>query len=112
MKTKSKTTKKTGKTKSVSKVKTSPKKKAKKTDCRPTFKISRAGHLLRVEGDSEAGSLLSREGKAQKAKRKKRGCLNGTKGTFKLTEKQKRKLPVNLQKAILAYHRKRGKKIA
>lgn len=112
MKTKRKTTKKVGKTKSVSKVKTSPKKKPTKTNCRPSFKISSAGHLLRVEGDSHAGSVLSREGKIQKAKRKKKGCLNGTKGTFKLTEKQKRNLPKNLQKAILNYHRKQGKKIA
>lgn len=112
MKTKRKTTKKVGKTKSVSKAKTSVKKKATKTNCRPTFKISSAGHLLRVEGDSHAGSVLSREGKSQKAKRMKKGCLSGTKGTFQLTAKQKRNLPKNLQKAILEYHRKRGKKIA
>lgn len=112
MRAKSKVTKRVGKSKTVSKAKTPAKRKATKTNCRPTFKISQAGHLLRVEGDSQAGSILSREGKSQKAKRKKKGCLNGTKGTFKLTEKQKRKLPKNLQKAILDYHRRLGKKIA
>ncbi len=86
-------------------------KKKVNSSCRPTFKISKAGHLLKVEGDSHAGSVLSREGKAEKNKRKKRGCLNGTAGTFKLTDKQKRKLPKNLQKAILAYHKRQGKRI-
>jgi hypothetical protein len=87
------------------------KKKASSSSCRPTFKISKAGHLLKVEGNSQAASILSREGKAEKNKRKKRGCLNGTAGTFKLTDKQKRKLPKNLQKAILAYHKRQGKRI-
>jgi hypothetical protein len=112
MRVKSKITKKSSGSRSVSKTKTSLKKRTSNANCRPTFKISQAGHLLKVSGDSQAASVLSREGKSQKAKRKKKGCLNGTKGTFKLTEKQKRKLPKNLQKAILEYHRKKGKKIA
>ncbi|MGZ4036877.1 MAG: hypothetical protein ACXVPQ_03560 [Bacteroidia bacterium] len=80
-------------------------------NCRPTYRISQAGHLLATKGYSRSGSVLSKEGKKEKAKRKKRGCLNGPAGTFRLTEKQKRKLPLRLQKAILAYHRKKGKKI-
>lgn len=86
-------------------------KKAKKISCRPTFRISEAGHLLATNGSSKAGSVLSREGKKEKAKRKAKGCLNGTDGTFRLTDKQKKKLPVKLQKAILAYQRKKGKRI-
>lgn len=84
---------------------------AKKSSCRPTFRISQAGHLLATRGTSKSGSVLSKEGKKEKAKRKAKGCLNGPPGTFKLTEKQKRKLPMKLQKAILAHHRSLGKKI-
>lgn len=87
------------------------KKKATSTNCRPTFKVSQAGHLLKTKGSARAGKVLSKEGKAEKKKRLKRGCLNGPPGTFKLTDKQKRKLPKALQKAILNYHRKKGKKI-
>ncbi|MGZ4063844.1 MAG: hypothetical protein ACXVP0_12800 [Bacteroidia bacterium] len=83
----------------------------KSNNCRPTFRISHAGHLLATKGYSKSGKVLSKEGKKEKAKRLKRGCLNGPAGTFRLTEKQKRKLPLKLQKAILAYHRKKGKKI-
>ncbi len=86
-------------------------KKRKKTSCRPTFRISEAGHLLATNRSSKAGSVLSREGKKEKAKRKSKGCLNGTGGTFRLTDKQKKKLPLKLQKAILAYQRKKGKRI-
>jgi hypothetical protein len=86
-------------------------KKRKKGTCRPTFRISEAGHLLSKESSSEAGRLLSTEGKRQKNKRLKRGCLNGVEGTFRLTEKQKKKLPLVLQKAILAHHKKLGKRI-
>lgn len=81
---------------------------AKKGNCRPTFRISQAGHLLATRGTSKAGHILSSEGKKEKAKRKKRGCLNGPPGTFKLTEKQKRNLPKSLQKAILKHHRDLG----
>ena len=83
----------------------------KSIDCRPTFRISEAGHLLSTKFSSRAGAILSREGKREKAKRKSRGCLNGPPGTFKLTESQKRNLPKHLQKAILNHHRKLGKKV-
>jgi hypothetical protein len=86
-------------------------KKKKRTNCKPTYRISEAGHLLATKGTSKSGKILSSEGKAEKKKRLKRGCLNGPPGTFKLTEKQKRKLHPNLQKAILAYQRKKGKRI-
>lgn len=85
--------------------------KRKRGNCRPTFKISEAGHLLSTESSSEAGRILSTEGKKQKRKRVKRGCLNGVGGTFRLTEKQKRNLPKSLQKAIIEHHRKAGKRI-
>ena len=80
-------------------------------NCRPTFRISEAGHLLRKKGSSKAGTILATEGKAQKRKRKARGCLNGTGGTFRLTASQKKNLPKALQKAILAHHRRNGKTI-
>ncbi len=83
----------------------------KKTNCRPSFRISEAGHLLATKGTSKSGSVLSKDGKREKAKRKSKGCLNGTDGTFRLTDKQKKKLPLKLQKAILAYQRKKGKRI-
>lgn len=85
--------------------------KSKRKTCRPTFRISEAGHLLSTTGSSKAGSILSRDGKAEKHKRVKRGCLAGTGSTFRLTAKQKKNLPKALQKAILAHHRKLGKKI-
>lgn len=85
--------------------------KAKKGACRPTFRISHAGHLLVTKGSSRAGRVLASEGKEEKRKRRKRGCLNGAPGTFKLTAKQKKNLPVALQKAIIAHHRKAGKRI-
>jgi hypothetical protein len=85
------------------------KKKSKK--CRPSFKISQAGHLLSTKGTSKSGSVLSKDGKREKKARLKRGCLNGPAGTFKLTDKQKKKLSPNLQKAIIAYQRKKGKRI-
>lgn len=80
-------------------------------NCRPTFRISQAGHLLATKGTSKSGKVLSSQGKAEKAKRLKKGCLNGPAGTFKLTDKQKRKLPLKLQKAIVAYHKRKGKRI-
>lgn len=83
----------------------------KRKSCRPTFRISQAGHLLSTKGTSKSGKVLSSEGKAEKRKRLKRGCLNGPPGTFKLTEKQKRKLSPSLQKAIIAYHRRKGDRI-
>lgn len=86
-------------------------KKKKKINCKPSFRISEAGHLLATKGTSKAGSVLSREGKKEKAKRKAKGCLNGTGDTFRLTDKQKKKLPLKLQKAILAYQRRKGKRI-
>lgn len=86
-------------------------KKRKKINCKPSFRISEAGHLLATKGTSKAGSVLSREGKKEKAKRKAKGCLNGTGDTFRLTDKQKKKLPLKLQKAILAYQRRKGKRI-
>jgi hypothetical protein len=79
--------------------------------CRPTFRISQAGHLLRKKHSSKAGSVLSTAAKAEKRKRRKRGCLNGPEGTFRLTEKQKRRLPKRLQKAILEHHRKKGARV-
>ncbi|MBA2613347.1 MAG: hypothetical protein H0U95_15370 [Bacteroidetes bacterium] len=86
-------------------------KKSKRINCRPSFRISEAGHLLATNGSSKAGKVLSQEGKKAKAKRRSKGCLNGTDGTFRLTDKQKKKLPLKLQKAILAYQRKKGKRI-
>lgn len=80
-------------------------------NCRPTFEISEAGHLLATRHSSKAGTKLATKAKAEKAKRKKKGCLNGTGNTFKLTAKQKKNLPLALQKAIIAHHRKMGKKI-
>ena len=85
--------------------------KNKGAGCRPTFRISHAGHLLVTKGSTRAAKVLATEGKAEKKKRKKRGCLNGPAGTFKLTAKQKKNLPAGLQKAIIAHHRKLGKKI-
>ena len=85
--------------------------KKKKNNCQPSFRISEAGHLLATKGYSKAGKVLSRDGKKEKAKRRAKGCLNGTGDTFQLTAKQKKKLPVNLQKAIIAYQRKKGKRI-
>lgn len=86
-------------------------KKRKKINCRPSFRISEAGHLLATKQSRKAGSVLSKEGKREKAKRKAHGCLNGPEGTFRLTDKQKKKLPLKLQKAILVYQRKKGKRI-
>ncbi|MFZ5553543.1 MAG: hypothetical protein ACOZCO_10530 [Bacteroidota bacterium] len=85
------------------------KKRRKSNNCRVLFRISQAGHLLRTKGQRKAGSILASEGKREKKKRLKRGCLNGPEGTFKLTAKQKRNLPVHLQRAILNYHRRQGK---
>jgi len=85
--------------------------KRKSGKCRPSFRVSHAGHLLVTKGSTRAGRVLASEGKEEKRKRRKRGCLNGTPGTFQLTAKQKRKLPTALQKAIIAHHRKLGKKI-
>ncbi len=85
--------------------------KRKSKNCRVPYRISEAGHLLKTKASPKAGSVLSREGKQEKHKRKKRGCLNGPPGTFKLTDKQKRKLPKKLQKAIIEHHRRMGKKI-
>lgn len=83
----------------------------KKRNCKIPYYISEAGHLLRTERNSYAGSFLASVGKQHKRKRRKRGCLNGPKGTFRLTTKQKRNLPTNLQKAIVNYHRRLGKTI-
>jgi len=80
-------------------------------NCRPSFRISEAGSLLSTKGSSRAGSVLSKDGKAEKRKRVKRGCLHGTSGTFQLTAKQKRNLPKALQRAIIKHHRNLGKKI-
>jgi hypothetical protein len=81
------------------------------SSCRPTFHISQAGHLLKKKHSSKAGSILSTAAKAEKRKRRKRGCLNGPTGTFRLTEKQKRRLPKRLQKAILEHHRRKGERV-
>jgi hypothetical protein len=85
--------------------------KKKKRICKPSFRISHAGHLLATRGTSSSGRVLSAEGKREKKKRLKRGCLNGTGGTFKLTQKQKRNLPEHLKRAIIKYHRRQGKRI-
>ncbi|NLR58843.1 hypothetical protein HGH93_12070 [Chitinophaga polysaccharea] len=82
-----------------------------KSNCKPSFRISHAGHLLVTKGSSRAGRVLASEGKEEKRKRRKRGCLHGTPGTFKLTAKQKKNLPMALQRAIIAHHRRLGKKI-
>lgn len=85
--------------------------KKRSSKCSPSFRISHAGHLLVTKGSSRAGRVLASEGKEEKRKRKKRGCLNGAPGTFKLTAKQKKNLPIALQRAIVAHHRRLGKKI-
>jgi hypothetical protein len=85
--------------------------KRKSKNCRVLFHISKAGHLLRTKGSTKAGKVLASEGKREKQKRLRRGCLNGPEGTFQLTAKQKRNLPENLQRAILNHHRRMGKKI-
>lgn len=87
------------------------KSKGRALNCKPSFRVSEAGHLLAVKGSSRAGKILSSEGKAEKRKRLQRGCLNGPPGTFKLTEKQKRNLPLHLQKAILEHHKRKGDKL-
>jgi len=79
---------------------------AKKKNCRPSFKVSHAGHLLSTRPSSKAGKILSKDGKKEKKERRKRGCMDGT-GKFQLTAKQKKNLPIALQKAILAHHRKK-----
>ncbi len=86
-------------------------KKTRRRNCRPPYYISEAGHLLSTRGTSKAGRTLSHDGKAAQKKRKKRGCLNGTGDSFQLTSKQKRNLPKALQQAIIAYHRRLGKRI-
>lgn len=83
-------------------------KKRRKPSCKPTYRISEAGHLLATRKSKKAGRILSTEAKREKAKRLKRGCLNGPAGTFKLTDKQKKKLSPGLQKAIIAYHKRKG----
>lgn len=81
---------------------------AKKKNCKPSFKVSQAGHLLATKGSSRAGKTLVRQGKKEKRERRKRGCLEGT-GKFQLTAKQKKNLPPALQKAIVEHWRKKGK---
>lgn len=83
----------------------------KRINCKTSFEIRQAGHLLATKGSSKAGRILSSKGKAEKAKRLQRGCLNGPAGTFKLTERQKRNLPKALQTAILNHHRRLGKTV-
>lgn len=87
--------------------KTKPAAKRKPRSCKPTYRISQAGHLLKTANDSSSGSVLSRDGKKEKAARRRRGCLSGVKPkgkSFKLSAKQKRNLPPALQKAILKFH--------
>jgi hypothetical protein len=86
-------------------------KRKKSSNCRVLFRVSQAGHLLRTKGSKKAGSVLASEGKKEKRKRLKRGCLNGPEGTFRLTAKQKKNLPKHLQRAILNHHRRLGKVI-
>lgn len=83
----------------------------KRNNCRPTYRISEAGHLLSTTGSSRAGHVLATEAKKQKQKRLKKGCLNGTGQTFQLSAAQKKRLPKHLQKAIVAHHRRLGKTI-
>lgn len=87
------------------------KKKGKRVNCKISYRISEAGHLLAKKGYSKAGSILSSEGKAEKKKRLAKGCLNGPPGTFKLTDKQKKKLSPKLQRAIIEHHRRKGDRI-
>jgi hypothetical protein len=86
-------------------------KRKKSSNCRVLYRVSQAGHLLRTKGSKKAGSVLASEGKKEKRKRLKRGCLNGPEGTFRLTAKQKKNLPKHLQRAILNHHRRLGKVI-
>jgi len=103
------TKRKTTKRKTIAKkTTTKTKKKVNHSKCKPSYRISKAGHLLATEHDKEAGHILATSAKKEKAKRKKRGCLHGLakrKGkSFTLSAKQKRNLPPALQKAILKYH--------
>lgn len=90
-------------------MKKKPTKKMAAKRCRPPYRISEAGHLLRTKGTSKAGRTLSKDGKAAKRKRIARGCLNGPAATFKLSKLQKRLLPKALQNAIIEKHRRMGK---
>lgn len=79
--------------------------------------MSKAGRLLSITASPTAGRVLSREGKAEKVSRKKRGCLSGTKRKkSKVSAKGKEKKILQqfekLLKENLAYLRalKTGKK--
>lgn len=90
---------------------TAKKKRPSASRCKPPYRISEAGHLLSTKGSRKAGSTLSRDGKAAKRKRLKRGCLSGIENTFRLSALQKRHLPKALQMAIIEKHRRLGKRI-
>ena len=76
--------------------------------CKVTPRATAAGHRLATEAHSPSGRTLATTAKKEKAERLKRGCLNGT---FKLSAAQKRKLSPAMQKGIVAYQRRLGKKI-
>lgn len=82
-----------------------------KCTCKVPFKIRNAGHSLKKSGSSSAARTLATDGKKARSNRRKKGCLNGPPGTFKLTAKQKKNLPKALQEGIIRYHKKQGKKI-
>lgn len=97
------------KTKTTKKKTTSSKAKTgAKFVCKVTPRATAAGHRLSTEGHSPSGRTLATTAKKEKAERMRRGCLNGT---FKLSAAQKKKLSPAMQKGIVAYQRRLGKKI-
>jgi hypothetical protein len=97
--------------KSTTKRKATRAKTPAKPSCKVTPRATAAGHRLATEAHSQSGTYLATTAKKEKKARKDRGCLNGPPGTFKLTAKQKRNLSPAMQKGILAYQRKLGKKV-
>jgi hypothetical protein len=78
--------------------------------CKTPYRIREAGHRLAKGGGADAASVLSKDGKAAKKRRKKRGCLSGTPGVAGLTERQKRKLPKAMQQGLIAYRERMAKR--
>jgi hypothetical protein len=91
---------------------TTPKKKTAQSACKvckTPYRVREAGHKLAKGGGGDAASVLSKDGKAAKKRRKKRGCLDGTPGVKGLTERQKKNLPKAMQEGLLAYRKRMAK---
>lgn len=86
-------------------------KAARQPHCTISPRVTAAAHRLATEGHPPSGRTLATTAKAEKAKRMGRGCVNGTPKTFKLSAAQKRKLSPEMQRGIIAYQRKLGKRI-